>query len=43
MSLITELASKAAQAAHILAVLDEVTKDKVLQEMADALPGQSHH
>ncbi|MFT6895972.1 MAG: glutamate-5-semialdehyde dehydrogenase [Paraglaciecola sp.] len=42
MSLITELASKAAQAAHILAVLDEATKDKVLQEMADALRGQSH-
>ncbi|MFQ3198211.1 MAG: glutamate-5-semialdehyde dehydrogenase [Paraglaciecola sp.] len=42
MSLITELASKAAQAAHILAVLDEATKDKVLQEMAGALRAQSH-
>lgn len=41
MSLITELASKAAQAARILAVLDEGTKDKVLQEMADALRAQS--
>lgn len=40
MSLITELSSKAAQAAQILAVLDEATKDKVLQEMADALRAQ---
>ncbi|WP_372881971.1 glutamate-5-semialdehyde dehydrogenase [Psychromonas sp.] len=37
MSIITELSSKAAQAAQILAVLDESSKNKVLQEMADAL------
>ncbi|HEY5715916.1 MAG TPA: glutamate-5-semialdehyde dehydrogenase [Psychromonas sp.] len=43
MSIITELSSKAAQAAQILAVLDERTKNKVLQEMADALRAQTEN
>ena len=41
MSIITELSSKAAQAAQILAVLDEASKNKVLQEMADGLRTQT--
>ncbi|WP_041714142.1 glutamate-5-semialdehyde dehydrogenase [Paraglaciecola sp. T6c] len=37
MSMIKELAQKAAKAAKVLAVLDEKTKNQVLQDMADAL------
>ncbi|MAD17831.1 MAG: glutamate-5-semialdehyde dehydrogenase [Alteromonadaceae bacterium] len=37
MSMIKELAQNAAKAAKVLAVLDEKTKNQVLQDMADAL------